>query len=267
MRLALVQQHATDDLAGNLQRGLDAFETAAAAGADLVAFAELAFTPFYPHKPAGPNYLDLAEPIPGLVTEAFQEAARRLNTAVIINLYERAGDHAYDTSPVIDADGTLLGKTRMVHICDYEGFHEQSYYTPGDTGAPVYETAAGRIGVAICYDRHYPEYLRALALNGAEVIVVPQAGTLGEWPDGLYEAELQVAGFQNGVFMALANRTGKEETLHFAGASFVTDPSGQIVAQAPEDVDHILYADLDLSAVERSHAKRLFLRDRRVGAF
>ncbi|MEM1271973.1 MAG: nitrilase-related carbon-nitrogen hydrolase, partial [Bacteroidota bacterium] len=152
-------------------------------------------------------------------------------------------------------------------ICDYEGFHEQSYYTPGDTGAPVYETAAGRIGVAICYDRHYPEYLRALALNGAEVIVVPQAGTLGEWPDGLYEAELQVAGFQNGVFMALANRTGKEETLHFAGASFVTDPSGQIVAQAPEDVDHILYADLDLSAVERSHAKRLFLRDRRVGAF
>ena len=98
---------------------------------------------------------------------------------------------------MIDADGQLLGVTRMIHITEYDCFHEQGYYQPGNLGAPVYETRFGRIGVAICYDRHYPEYMRALAIGGAEVVVVPQAGALGEWPGGLYEAELQVAAFQN----------------------------------------------------------------------
>ena len=101
----------------------------------------------------------------------------------------------------------------MVHITDYACFHEQGYYTPGDTGAPVYDTRVGRIGVAICYDRHYPEYMRALALAGAELVVVPQAGAVGEWPEGLYEAEMRVAAFQNGYFTALCNRVGKEERL------------------------------------------------------
>ena len=133
---------------------------------------------------------------------------------------------------MIDADGTLLGVTRMIHITDYDGFHEQGYYAPGDTGAPVYDTRVGRVGVAICYDRHYPEYMRALAVGGAELVVVPQAGTVGEWPEGLYEAELRVAAFQNGYFTALCNRVGAEERLTFGGESFVCAPDGRVLARA-----------------------------------
>ncbi len=182
---------------------------------------------------------------------------------MILNLYERAGDRAYDASPVIDADGSLLGTTRMVHITDYPCFHEQGYYTPGDTGAPVYRTRAGNIGVAICYDRHYPEYMRALALAGADLVVVPQAGAVGEWPDGLYEAEMQVAAFQNGYFVALCNRVGAEECITFAGESFVCAPDGRVLARAAAMEDMILTADVDLSATRDSHARQLFLQHRR----
>ncbi len=261
--IAQIQHQPTADHRATVHRALRALETAAEAGAQLVVYPELAFTPFYPQHCAGPGALDLAEPVPGPTTQAFQEAARRLGVVVVLNLYERDGDRAYDTSPVIDADGTLLGCTRMMHITEYEGFHEQGYYTPGDTGIPVFDTAAGRIGVAICYDRHFPEYLRSLALAGADLVVVPQAGTVGEWPDGLYEAELRVASFQNGFFMALANRVGREEVLHFGGASFVTDPFGQLVAQAPEDEEAILYAAIDYRRCDASPARKLFLRHRR----
>ena len=264
VRIALVQQHAGADGAENLRRGLAAAERAAAAGARLVAFAELAFSPFHPRNPScGAAPLELAEPIPGPTTEAFAALARRLGIVVVLNLYERDGDRAYDSSPVLDADGRLLGVTRMLHIAEMPGFHEQGYYAPGDRGMPVYATAAGRVGVAICYDRHYPEVMRALALGGAELVVIPQAGSVGEWPDGLYEAEVRVAAFQNGYFAALVNRVGAEPPLEFAGESFVSDPAGRVVARAPRGDDHVLVADLDLGEVARSHARRLFLRDRR----
>jgi N-carbamoylputrescine amidase len=197
------------------------------------------------------------------VTEAFQGAARQLGVTVVLNLFERDGDWTYDASPVVDADGTLLGATRMVHITDYPRFHERDWYAPSERGAPVYQTAAGRIGVAICYDRHYPEYMRALALGGAELVVVPQAGIEDEWPDGLYEAEMRVSAFQNGYFIALCNRVGIEGELVFAGQSFICAPDGSVVARAPCGEDHLLVADLDLAAVPDSHARRLFLRDRR----
>ena len=264
MRIALVQQHASEDLTENRDRALAAVHRAAAEGARLVVFAELALTPFYPRREAcGPPPLELAEPVPGPTTEAFAALARELGVVVVLNLYERAGDLAFDSSPVIDADGRLLGVTRMLHIAEMEGFHEQSYYAPGDRGMPVYDTAAGRIGVAICYDRHYPEVTRALGLRGAELVVVPQAGAVGEWPDGLYEAELRVAAFHNGYFTALANRVGREGELRFAGGSFVCDPEGQVIARAPAGLDHILVADIDPAMVARSTARRLFLRDRR----
>ena len=131
------------------------------------------------------------------------------------------------------------------------------------SGVPVFDTAAGRVGVAICYDRHYPEYMRALAVKGAELVVVPQAGAVGEWPEGLYEAEMRVAAFQNGYFTALCNRVGPEECLTFGGESFVCAPNGSVVARAPAGVDTILYADVDLPKVAKSHARRLFMRDRR----
>ena len=119
------------------------------------------------------------------------------------------------------------------------------------------------MGIAICYDRHYPEYMRALALAGAELVVVPQAGAVDEWPDGLFEAEMRVTGFQNGYFAALCNRVGHEECLTFAGESFVTDPAGRILARAGRGTEEVLLCDLDLGHVPESHARRLFLRDRR----
>jgi N-carbamoylputrescine amidase len=263
VKIALVQQHATPDKANNIDRGLRAVDAAASEGASLVVFAELAFEQFHPQRPAQGDARDLAEIVPGPMFEAFAERARRNGVVIVLNLYERDGGRAFDCSPVIDADGTLLGRTRMVHITDYACFHEQGYYAPGDTGAPVYHTRAGRIGVAICYDRHYPEYMRALAIGGADLVVVPQAGALGEWPDGLYEAEMQVAAFQNGYYTALCNRVGEEECLTFSGESFVCAPDGRVIARAPALQDTILYADVDLSTVSKSHARRLFLRDRR----
>jgi len=263
MRIALVQQTAHADKQSNVARGLAALEQAARGGAEVVAFAELAFERFHPQRPASGDPRALAETIPGPTTDLFSRQAKELGVVVVLNLYERDGAHAYDSSPVIDADGSLLGRTRMIHITDSPCFHEQGYYTPGDTGAPVYRTRAGTIGVAICYDRHYPEYMRALALGGADVVVVPQAGSVGEWPDGLYEAEMQVAAFQNGYFVALCNRVGEEECLTFSGESFICAPDGRVIARAASMKDEVLSADLDVRDNASSHARRLFLQHRR----
>lgn len=263
MKIALVQQHASPDPRENLARGLRALEEAARAGAGLAAYAELGLTRFHPQRPATGDVLRLAEPVPGPTTEAFAALARELKIVVVLNLYERVGARAYDCSPVIDADGRLVGKTRMVHVAEMPCFHEKAYYSPGDLGAGVFDTAAGRIGVAICYDRHFPEYMRALGLKGADLVIVPQAGSVGEWPDGLYEAELRVAAFQNGYFAALVNRVGKEECLEFAGESFVTGPDGEILARAPAGEDHLLLCDIDFARLPGCAARRLFMRDRR----
>jgi len=263
LKIALVQQHATPNVKQNIQRGAQAFEKAAQQGARLIVFAELAFTPFYPQRPAGNNTIELAEPIPGPVTEVFSTLSRKWEVVTVLNVFERKGNRTYDSSPVMDADGSLLGVTRMVHIIEAPCFHEQGYYAPGDGKQRVYETAVGRIGVAICYDRHFPEYTRGLGLLGAELVVVPQAGAVGEWPPGLYEAELQVASFQNGYFVALCNRVGKEECITFEGKSFVTSPDGRILAQAPACKDAVLVAEIDLDQIPKSHAHRHFFPDRR----
>jgi N-carbamoylputrescine amidase len=263
MKLALIQQHATQDKPANVARGLASLETAARGGAELACYAELAFEPFYPQRPASGHVKDLAEPLDGPTVQAFQRKARELGIVVVLNLFERDGDRTFDSSPVIDADGSFLGVTRMVHITEYACFHEQGYYTPGDTGAPVYCTRAGNVGVAICYDRHFPEYMRALAVGGADLVIVPQAGAVGEWPEGLYEGEMRVAAFQNGYYTALCNRAGQEDLLEFAGESFVCDPNGEVIARAAQGGDEILYADVDLAKNARSHARQLFLKHRR----
>jgi predicted amidohydrolase len=263
VKIALVQQAVTADKDHNVGRGIRALENAARAGAQLVAFPELAFEPFHPQRPAASKPWLAAETVPGPTTDRVARAARDFGVVVVMNLYEREGERAFDCSPVIDADGSLLGRTRMIHITEYPCFHEQGYYTPGDTGAPVYRTKAGAVGVAICYDRHYPEYMRALALGGADLVVVPQAGSPGEWPDGLYEGEMRVAAFQNGYFVALCNRVGQEDCLTFAGESFVCGPDGAVLARAPALQDAILYADVDLAEADASHARRLFIQHRR----
>jgi len=267
LRIGLVQQHADADPAANRARGKAAFIEAARAGANLVAFAELAFTRFYPQVPAAAAILLLAETIPGPTTDLFCALARDTGTVAVLNLFERDGDRTYDSSPVIDADGRILGVTRMAHIMEGPGFHERGYYAPGDGESFVYSTAAGRVGVAICYDRHFPEYMRGLRLAGAELVVVPQAGAVGEWTEGIFEAELQVAAFQNGYYAALVNRVGREEGLEFSGESFVADPDGRILARAPRGRDHVLCADCDFSRNAGSAAARHFLGDRRPSVY
>jgi predicted amidohydrolase len=265
MKIALVQQRSTTDRNKNLARGIAAFREAARQGADLVAFAELAFLRFLPQAPATPEALAAAESIPGPTTETFVGLCQECGVAAVLNFFERctADGKTYDSSPVIDADGRLVGVTRMAHIMEGPGFHEKSYYAASAEGPRVYETRAGRVGVAICYDRHFPEYMRSLGLLGAEIVIVPQAGAVGEWTEGIFEAELQVAAFQNGYFAALVNRVGREEVDYFAGESYVVDPDGRVIARAPRDRDFILYADCDLSKIASSFARRHFLPDRR----
>ncbi|MFH2001485.1 MAG: carbon-nitrogen hydrolase family protein [Planctomycetota bacterium] len=263
MKIAIIQQHASRDKADNIARSVKALKEAASNGARLVAFAELAFEFFLPQHPATKESLIRAETVPGPTTDIFSSLARELGVVCVLNLFERDGDRTFDTSPVIDSTGDLVGKNRMVHIIEAPCFHEQGYYAPGDLGAGVFDTSAGKVGVAICYDRHFPEYMRALALKGAQLVVVPQAGAVDEWPPGVYEAELQAAAFQNGYFTALANRVGKEDNLVFAGESFITDPEGQVMARAPRGEDFILYSDVDLEHAAQATAKRHFLKDRR----
>lgn len=262
-RIALIQQHVSPNHGLNIHRAMAEVRRAAKDGAQLVAFAELAFTKFFPQQPPTVDVKTLAETVPGPTTQMLCGLAKELGIVIVANLFERDGDKTYDCSPVIDADGRIVGRTRMVHITEYPCFHEQQYYQPGDLGAPVFETKVGRIGVAICYDRHFPEYMRALALNGADLVIVPQAGVVDEWAPGVYEGELQVAAFQNGYFIALCNRVGPEESVTFAGESFVVGPDGAVLARAPRGEDAVLVADLDLSAAATSHARTLLLKDRR----
>lgn len=264
MRLALIQQHAGTDRDENLRRALAAMDSAREQGADVCAFAELAIDRFFPAERGCSWAPGVAEAIPGPTADTVGARAGELGMVTVFNQYERAPDgRTFDSSPVFDADGSLLGVTRMVHITDYAWFHEKEYYSPGDTGAPVYDTAVGRIGVAICYDRHYPEYMRALGVAGAELVVIPQAGTVGEWPEGMYEAEVRAAAFQNGYFAALCNRVGREDQLVFAGESFVVSPTGAVLARGKRLEEDLLVADLDLAACAASPARTLFWNDRR----
>ena len=263
MKIALIQQHTVVDREDNIRRGVEAFVDAAKNGTELIAYAELGFSRFFPQFPSISDPQTQAERIPGILAERFSKLSRQYGVVTVMNLYEKDGSSYYDSSPVIDADGTILGVIRMAHIMNGMGFHEKNYYTPGNSERFVYDTRVGRVGVAICYDRHFPEYMRQLALEEAEIVIVPQAGAKGEWPDGIFEAELQVASFQNGYFTALVNRVGQEEKLNFAGESFVCDPEGRIIAQAPPGDDFILYADCDLEKVKKSPAKKFFLPDRR----
>jgi len=239
-------------------------DQANAAGADVIAFPELAIERFFPQHRQDATAASRAEPIPGPTADAVAAKAKEHSLVTVFNMYEQdeLGRH-FDSSPVFDSDGTCLGVTRMVHICDYECFHEREYYHAGDRGAPVYHTNVGAIGVAICYDRHYPEFMRALGVAGAELVVIPQAGSLDEWPEGLYEAEVRTAAFQNGYFAALCNRVGEEEKLTFAGESFVVDPTGQVISRGKKLADDLLITDIDLSECAASPARALFWRDRR----
>ena len=265
MRVACAQFRHAGEREASVAKALEWLERAAAEGADVIVFPELAFDFFFPQVRADARFFDRAEPIPGPTTETFQAAAARHGIVTVINVFERAGPgRYYDASPVIDADGALLGVSRMLHIAEEPGYNEKFYYWPGDGGWPVYETPAGRLGVAICYDRHYPEHFRALALNGAELVVVPTATSMSEQAfRDVWEIEVQAAAVANQIFVAVANRVGEDGELSFFGLSFVADPRGRVVARAPENEEHLLLVEADLEEIERTRRHVPFLHDLR----
>jgi N-carbamoylputrescine amidase len=266
MRLALAQMRMDPDRERNVACALDLMTAASAGGAHAILFPELTFDRFFPQYANDARHFDLAEPVPGPTVDRLAAHAAALGLVTLPNLLERQGDRYFDSTPAIDADGRLIGRARMMHVAEMPGFHEQFYYAPGDTGAVVVRTAAAAIGIAICYDRHYPEHMRALALAGAELIVVPNAAVEGE-PLELFEIEIRAAAFQQQLFVALVNRVGEEGDARFAGRSLVADPHGRVIARAPHGEDALVFADLDLSLVAEARQLRPYLRDRRHGLY
>ena len=269
LRLALAQVAVGPHREDNVQRALRMMDEAAQAGAELIVFPEMSVDPFFPQYRAEKRFFDWGVPVPGPLTEHFQERATRLGLATVINLFERAAPgRYYDCSPVFSAEGVYLGKQRMTHILEGPGYNERYYYWPGDSGYPVFDVGPLRIGVAICYDRHFPEGMRALALGGAEVIVVPTAtASLEAQFRAVWEVEMQAAAVANGLFVAVANSAGADDTLTFFGSSFVADPYGRVLARAPEDDVALLLVDLDLGLIEDARREMPFLRDRRPDTY
>ncbi len=260
MKIALVQMSMEESVAANLEKALEAMADAARRGAKLVCFPEIQFSPFFPQFPGG-DASRYGMGVDHPAVEALRQACRELGLVAVANLYLKEGGKTYDASPVVDVDGGLVGISKMVHVVQAPLFYEQDYYTPSDTGFQVYDASVGRIGVVICFDRHYPESVRTCALKGAQLVVIPTANTRQE-PLEMFGWELRVAAMQNGVFVAMCNRVGAEHEMDFCGESMVVDPSGDVVAKA-DDAEQILYAEIDSSLVEKSRAARPYLSLRR----
>ena len=211
-----------------------------------------------------------AEKIPeGPTTKLMQEYAKKYNMVIVVPIYEETIPGVYyNTAAVIDADGTYLGKYRKTHIPQVDpGFFEKFFFKPGDSGFPVFETAYVNLGVYICYDRHFPEGWRALALNGAEYIVNPSA-TVAGLSKYLWELEQPASAAANGVFIGAINRVGKEEPWadtmgEFYGSSYIVNPRGEIEAQASYDQDELLVHEIDLDMIREVRDTWQFFRDRR----
>lgn len=264
IRIALIQLALSGNMEQNLSKALRWMQVAATNGARLVCFPEIHLSPFFPQY-SGLNASSYAIPIDHEVMTQFREQCRALNVVACPNIYLQEDDKRYDASPVIDADGSLLGVSKMVHIVQAPFFYEQDYYAPSDSGFQVYNTAVGRIGIVICFDRHFPESLRSCALKGAQLVVVPTANTVGE-PLEMFAWELRVQAMQNGVYIAMCNRVGLEGEMDFCGESIVVDPNGDVVAKA-DDQEQILYADIDLGSVDQARQARPYLALRRPEAY
>jgi beta-ureidopropionase len=263
-KVALAQVAASPDRAANLDAAIELIGRAAADGAELVCFPEMGFGRFFPQYRADPRYFDWAEPVPGPTVERLQAVARAHRIGIVANIFERAspGEY-YNCSPVIGTGGELLGRSRMAHIAEAQHFNEKYYYRPGDGGFRVYDTAGTRLGVAICYDRHYPEQLRILGLRGCEILMVPLAAVSREqW--AMFEMELQVASFQNQYFSVVVNRVGHEDEMEFIGRSFVTDPYGNVIARLADGRPDMQIVDIDTTAIDAARRVIPHLRDRRA---
>ena len=244
-------------------------EDAGARGVQVLCLQEVFNTPYFcPSQDSA--WFAAAEAVPGPTTERMAEYARRYRMVMIVPIYEReTAGILYNTAAVIDADGTYLGKYRKTHIPQTSGFWEKYFFRPGNLGYPAFDTAYGRIGVYICYDRHFPEGARALGLAGAEIVYNPSA-TVAGLSDHLWTIEQPAHAVANGYFMGCINRVGAEKPWDlgsFYGSSYFVDPRGRIVAQASRDADELLVADLDLGMIDEVRSVWQFYRDRRPEAY
>ncbi|MEX0610294.1 MAG: carbon-nitrogen hydrolase [Balneolaceae bacterium] len=271
--LALVQTHCSNNPKDNLFRQIGLIREAAKKGAQIVCLQELFHTPYF-CVDYNDRYFDWAESLNGELADSLKSLASELEVVIIAPFFEKRAKGVYHNSLVaIDADGSLLGSYRKMHIPDDPGFYEKYYFTPGDeeTGFKVFDTRFGKIGTLICWDQWYPEAARITALKGADILFYPTAiGTLSkenrkekkEFHDA-WETIQRSHAIANGCFVASVNRVGKESGTKFWGASFVAGPFGQILAKAG-DKEEVLITEVDLGSIETQRKNWPFFRDRRI---
>ncbi len=278
--LGLIQHACSAKPAENLKKVLALTEQAAKKGAKIICTQEL-FRSQYFCQEENHEHFKLAEPIPGPSTLAFQKIAKKYKVVIVASLFERRASGLYhNTAVIIDADGSLLGIYRKMHIPDDPLYYEKFYFTPGDTGFKAWDTAYGKIGVLICWDQWYPEGARLTALQGAEIIFYPTAigwhpGEKAEYgvnQHGAWETIQRSHAVANGCYVAVANRIGLEKPIgdpgiEFWGQSFVAGTSGQILAKGSVDQEEILLVPIDLAKVDVTRTHWPFLRDRRIDAY
>ncbi|MCB1122242.1 MAG: carbon-nitrogen hydrolase [Verrucomicrobiae bacterium] len=274
--VGLIQNRASEDPKFNLDHTVSRVREAAKQGAQIICLQELFLTPYFCQVEALDNF-QLAEPVPGPATEVFASLARELEAVIIVSLFEkRAAGVYHNTAAVIDADGTVLGKYRKMHIPDDPGFYEKFYFTPGDLGYRSWDTRFGKIGVLICWDQWFPEAARMTALSGAQILFYPTAigwlpvekGTdLGKAQKHAWETVQRGHAIANGCYVAVVNRVGLENEIEFWGSSFVCNPYGQFIQQACSDDEAILIQECDFEALEEFRCTWPFLRDRRIDSY
>jgi len=280
-KVGLVQMSMSADPAANLAKAIAQVKAAAHQGAALVCLPEL-FRTLYIGQREDHALFDLAEPVPGPTTEALGKLANELGVVLIASLFERRAAGLYhNTAAVIEADGTLKGIYRKMHIPDDPAYYEKFYFTPGDLGFRAFDTRVGTIGTLVCWDQWYPEGARLTALQGANILFYPTA--IGWHPgEKAQHGAAQLDAWRtiqrshaiaNGCWVAAVNRVGLEKLdgqgagIEFWGHSFLADPFGVVVAEAPADKEALVIAEVDLGRVEEVRRNWPFLRDRRVDAY
>ena len=270
IRSALVQTAWTGDKDSMVDKNVEYAKQAAEDGARIMCFQELFNAPYFCQVEEN-EHLGTAEAVPdGPTMQRMFALAKETEMLIVVPIYEKEDDgFLYNTAAVIDADGTYLGKYRKTHIPHVQGFYEKFYFRPGNMGYPIFDTAVGRIGVYICYDRHFPEGWRALGLAGAKLVYNPSATSRG-LSMYLWNLEQPAAAVANEYFVGAINRVGKEPygDNDFYGSSYFVDPRGQLVGEAASDTEEeLVVRDLDMDMVEEVRQQWQFFRDRRPDAY
>lgn len=252
MKIAAAQMSMTDSMEDNFRKSVEYLEKAKELGADIVLFPEIQLSPFFPQYEQYEADRYLINANHRYFTE-FCNACRENELMASPNFYFEENGKKYDMSFLIGSDGGVIGSQKMVHIAQAEKFYEQSYYTPSEEGFNLFNTPCGKIAIVICFDRHYPESIRAAALGGADLVLIPTANITDE-PLEMYEWEARVQSFQNSVPIVMCNRAGREGDVTFAGQSIWTDANGNLLKRM-DSAESIAIADIDLqqtSAVRKS---------------